>query len=84
MRYGTVPLVRSTGGLADTVTMGVNGFTFSHTDNFNDFFHMLSQAVSTYRHEPDVWFQLVEEGMLRPSGLTTMATHYLEVYNSLF
>ncbi|BAE80965.1 glycogen synthase [Chlamydia felis Fe/C-56] len=83
MRYGTVPLARATGGLADTVTPGINGFTFSHADNFNDFFRMLSQAVTTYRHEPDVWFQLVEEGMLRSSGLSTMAMHYLEIYNSL-
>ncbi|MFX7902629.1 glycosyltransferase, partial [Acinetobacter baumannii] len=30
MRYGTVPVVRKTGGLADTVTDGVNGFVFEH------------------------------------------------------
>lgn len=83
MRYGTVPLVRSTGGLADTVVTGINGFTFSQTDNFNDFLHMLTLAITTYRQEPDIWFQLVEEGMLRSSGLTTMAMHYLGVYNSL-
>ncbi|WP_348663131.1 glycogen synthase GlgA [Chlamydia vaughanii] len=83
MRYGTVPLVRSTGGLSDTVVSRINGFTFSQTENFHDFRSMLTTAVTIYRHEPDVWFQIIEEGMLRTSGLQTMALQYLGIYNSL-
>lgn len=83
MRYGTVPLVRKTGGLADTVFPGVNGFTFTQTDNFNEFRAMLSEALTTYRYEPDTWLNLIEEGMLRLSGLDLMAKHYKELYLSL-
>lgn len=83
MRYGTIPLVRSTGGLADTVIPHVHGLTFSHTENFHDFYHMLSSAISTYRHEPDVWFHMIEEGMQRHSGLNTMASQYVAIYSSL-
>ncbi|ACZ32839.1 glycogen/starch synthase, ADP-glucose type [Chlamydia pneumoniae LPCoLN] len=83
MRYGTVPLVRKTGGLADTVIPGVNGFTFFDTNNFNEFRAMLSNAVTTYRQEPDVWLNLIESGMLRASGLDAMAKHYVNLYHSL-
>ena len=36
MRYGSIPVVRATGGLADTVRAGVTGFTFLnyHADDF--------------------------------------------------
>lgn len=83
MRYGTVPLVRSTGGLADTVLPHIHGLTFSQTENFHDFYHMLSLAVSIYRHEPDIWFHMIEEGMQRSSGLETMASQYEKIYLSL-
>ncbi|ANH78741.1 glycogen synthase GlgA [Candidatus Chlamydia sanziniae] len=83
MRYGTVPLVRKTGGLADTVISDVNGFTFSSTENFNEFWEMLNRAVMTYRYEPDIWFNLIEEGMLRPLELDIVAEHYENLYRSL-
>ncbi|SPN74056.1 Probable glycogen synthase 2,glycogen synthase,Glycogen synthase,glycogen/starch synthase, ADP-glucose type,Starch synthase catalytic domain [Chlamydia serpentis] len=83
MRYGTVPLVRKTGGLADTVIPGVNGFTFSDTNNFKEFRDMLSNALTTYLEQPDIWFNLIEAGMLRESGLDTMAANYQNLYQSL-
>lgn len=83
MRYGTIPLVRATGGLADTVIPRIHGLTFSQTENFHDFYHMLSSAVSLYRHEPDIWFHMIEEGMQRSSGLEAMASQYVGIYSSL-
>lgn len=83
MRYGTVPLVRSTGGLADTIVNGENGFSFSQTENFQEFYTMLSSAVHTYHQEPDTWFEIMKHGMLYSADLQTMAAHYLDIYHSL-
>lgn len=80
MRYGTVPLVRATGGLADTVFQGVNGFTFYQTENFSEFRHMLSSAIHTYRFEPEQWFNLVEQGMNYQSDISLSAQLYENIY----
>ncbi len=44
MRYGSVPVVRATGGLADTVRHGVTGFTFSNY-SADDFWNALQEAA---------------------------------------
>ena len=71
MAYGTVPVVRCTGGLADTVVdydqstiqnMTATGF------RFNDFTaealeRCLSKAIRVYRDDKEVWNQMVQTGM---------------------
>ncbi|EPP34444.1 glycogen/starch synthase, ADP-glucose type family protein [Chlamydia ibidis] len=83
MRYGTIPLVRKTGGLADTVIDYQQGFTFSDITNPNEFHDMLDRAMNTYWHHPEIWHQLITQGMLRQSGLEKMAQDYVNIYNSL-
>ncbi|MBX3417966.1 MAG: glycogen synthase GlgA [Pirellulaceae bacterium] len=88
MAYGTVPVVRRTGGLADTVidasetaiAQGVaNGFSF------NAFLpqaleQSLARAVWTYQSQPDVWAQLVENGMNADWSWGQSARQYAELY----
>lgn len=61
MRYGTVPVVRRTGGLADTVTEGTNGFVFERRDT-EEFLAAVTRAVKAFR-KPTTWKKLVLAGM---------------------
>ncbi|MFZ5570922.1 MAG: glycogen synthase [Thermodesulfobacteriota bacterium] len=59
LKYGTLPIVRLTGGLADTIQDGVNGFTFfDYHPHF--LYETVRRACDTYRNRPDQW-----EGMMR-------------------
>lgn len=88
LRYGAVPIVRATGGLADTVTDATDenlasgiatGFSFvSYEPAALEF--ALSRAVSTYHHKPGIWGQLVEAGMRQDWSWGRSAERYLEVY----
>lgn len=89
MRYGTVPVVRETGGLRDTVlsynefTGEGNGFTFFNY-NAHDMLHTIQRAAEYYHHEPDVWKKLQERGMNGDYSWSRSARRYLELYESLF
>ncbi|CRH75181.1 Glycogen synthase [Chlamydia trachomatis] len=80
MRYGTVPLVRATGGLADTVANGINGFSFFNPHDFYEFRNMLLEAVTTYRTNHDKWQHIVRACLNFSSDLETAANKYLEIY----
>ena len=54
MRYGSVPVVRATGGLVDTVREGVSGFLFADY-TVEAFWGALSRALATYRTDPAAW-----------------------------
>ena len=85
MRYGNVPIVRATGGLADTVadfdarTMHGSGFVFHRYDPI-DFFGAIARALETYRH-PDAWHALMRQGMSRDSSWDAAARAYLDLYS---
>jgi|GEM_PF-4561009 len=61
MRYGTVPVVRQTGGLADTVKEGETGFVFTErtAEEFGD---ATARAIAAFR-DPDTWQKLVHTCM---------------------
>jgi starch synthase len=65
LRYGTIPIVRETGGLKDTIVDmnydfdNGNGFSFRDMDS-KAFFDALKRAVLTYRDEPGTWLELVK------------------------
>jgi starch synthase len=91
LRYGTVPVVHRTGGLADTVvdcqsrTLAnetANGFAF---DRFqaSDFECTLERACTTYRNDPDVWKQLVETGMRQDWSWNRSAEEYTRLYDEV-
>ena len=84
MRYGSVPVVRATGGLADTVhdfdarTKEGTGFVFHRYDPI-DFYGAVSRALETFRY-PDAWRALMRQGMSRDSSWDAAARTYLDLY----
>jgi len=88
MRYGTIPIVRETGGLRDTVlsyneyTGDGNGFTFFNY-NAHDMLHTIERAISYYNDHQDVWKTLQQRGMNGDYSWTHSAAEYLKIYQSL-
>ncbi len=80
MRYGTVPVVRRTGGLADTVFEGQNGFVFDHIIA-SDFAAATRRAIATF-HKPDAWRKLVIAGMNSDFGWTKSANQYVSMFEA--
>jgi starch synthase len=80
-RYGTVPLVRRVGGLADTVHDGVTGFVF---DEFTAtaFAEAVARAVIAYR-DRDQWFRMMRDGMARDFGWERSEERYRDVYRTV-
>ena len=68
MRYGSLPIVRETGGLKDTVipydyTTGKGtGFTF-YSYNAHDLFNAVERAVGLYRDYKEDWQKIVNNAM---------------------
>ena len=89
MRYGTVPIVRETGGLRDTVLSyneyngDGNGFTFFNY-NAHDMLHTIERAVSYYYDHPDVWKTLQNRGMNGDFSWKHSAGEYMSLYKTLF
>jgi starch synthase len=79
MRYGSVPVVRAVGGLADTVRPGVTGFTF-HNYSADDFWNALREALHIYRVDPESWRALQRQGMRCDNSWETSARAYQQVY----
>jgi starch synthase len=86
LRYGTLPLVRYTGGLADTVTdvsTGTgNGFTFGPIDG-GHFSSVLDRALGLYRHYPKEWAGGVKRAMAADNSWQRVAKEYLELYRTI-
>lgn len=87
LTYGTVPIVRETGGLKDTVmpwnefTGEGNGFSFANY-NAHDMLHVIHYALSCYRN-PAVWQQIVTNAMSADNSWEHSAKQYLELYEKL-
>ncbi len=81
MRYGTVPIVRATGGLADTVSEssgGQNGFTFVEYD-VDALVAAVRRAVGAFR-DAERWRAIVARGMARDASWDRAAEDYIGVY----
>ncbi|WP_333672759.1 glycogen synthase GlgA [Elioraea tepidiphila] len=88
MRYGTVPVVRRVGGLADTVVDGAvagdgeaTGFAFGGA-TLDDLIACLRQALDTFR-QPVSWRRLQRNAMRRDFGWQEPAKQYLALYQAL-
>ncbi|MCI0394576.1 MAG: glycogen synthase [Chloroflexi bacterium] len=79
MRYGTVPVVRATGGLADTVQDMVTGFTFSdyHTSAF---WHALQRATFVHNLDKESWRKIQLNGMTADYSWQRSALGYQQLY----
>ena len=88
MRYGTVPVVRETGGLRDTVlsyneyTGEGNGFTFFNY-NAHDMLNVINRGLDYYYNHKDVWRTLQWRGMTADFSWTASAEKYMELYHNL-
>lgn len=79
MRYGSVPVVRATGGLADTVQDGITGFTF--IDYSSDAFWVaLERAIFTYKEDEQSWRTIQRNGMLADYSWQKSAQGYQQLY----
>jgi starch synthase len=87
LRYGTVPVVRRVGGLADTVVNldqhalaqgTATGFVFEAARP-QDLYAALRWALACYHH-PSVWQRLMRAGMAQDFGWGHTAARYLELY----
>lgn len=82
MRYGTLPLVRLTGGLADTVVDGKNGFSFRQSDP-GEIINALKRAFTLYQANPLEWKKMVEEGARSNFTWTHSAALYRALYSEI-
>ncbi len=85
MRYGTVPIVRETGGLKDTVQPyeawrdAGTGFTFANYSSA-DMLHVIREAVYLYKDYPDAFARLRRRAMERDFSWNRSAGDYLKIY----
>ncbi len=82
MRYGTVPLVRKTGGLADTVFEGRNGFSFGAA-TVEALHEALDRSFACWKWEPKRWQTLVRNGMSEDLSWQKPSEAYERLYASL-
>jgi len=90
LKYGAVPVVRETGGLADTVvdatedeieSRSATGFSLESFDA-DSLDAVLRQACDVFRYRPEVWSAIVETGMHEDWSWTRTAHEYLLLYES--
>ncbi|MBQ1743261.1 MAG: glycogen synthase GlgA [Oscillospiraceae bacterium] len=88
MRYGTVPIVRETGGLKDTVHAYEawngegNGFTFADY-NAGDMAHVICEAIDLYHDNRTAFKKLQKRGMNEDFSWTRSAAEYHNIYESI-
>lgn len=87
MRYGTVPIVRSTGGLTDTVKDydahpgAGNGFAFTPY-RAEDLKETVERALRLYREDPGAWDRLARRDMEIDHSWAKSGADYLELYQA--
>jgi starch synthase len=88
MRYGTVPIVRAVGGLADTVfdvatyNGDANGYVFDGADH-SALESALVRAVGLWNHHPREFRQLIERGMRCDYSWNHAGEQYLKIYEHI-
>ncbi len=88
LKYGTVPIVRATGGLDSTIdewnpdTRTGNGFKFQGLDP-EEFLAAIQRALTVFRDDKEAWQTLMRNGMTTDHSWTQPAQEYLEVYNQV-
>ena len=77
MRYGTLPIVRATGGLKDTVQECENGFAFEHRSR-RELVDAVTRAFGAFGTPK--WYELVSTAMNQDFGWEASAKRYVELY----
>ncbi|MCL2671013.1 MAG: glycogen synthase GlgA [Clostridiales bacterium] len=88
LRYGTIPIVRETGGLRDSIQPynrfedSGNGFSFRNY-NAHEMLYALEEAVEYYHCDKEMWERLVQRAMACDFSWTTSAKAYLRLYQDI-
>ena len=87
-RYGTIPVVRSTGGLADSIIAhnegsreGGNGFVF-HTYNAHEMLYVLKDAIYTFGKKEE-WSKIMKNAMTTDFSWDRSAGEYERLYDNM-
>ena len=88
LRYGSIPLVRETGGLKDTIepynefeNKG-NGFSFTNF-NAHDMMNVIRYALNVYRNNKENWQKLIKRAMRCNYSWEKAAKNYIDIYENL-
>lgn len=87
LKYGTIPIVRSTGGLADTVVDYTTnpkegtGFSFKKYDS-NELFMAVQSAVETYK-EKTIWREILKRAMNQDFSWQNSSREYIKLYSKI-
>ncbi len=88
MKFGTLPIVRETGGLKDTVTpynkftgVGV-GFSFKN-NNYDEMHQTISQAIDLFNNHPEAFNDMIHQAMHVHHSMDKMAKQYENLYQKL-
>ena len=87
MKYGTIPIIRETGGLADTLKEYIpykfegTGFTF-YQYNADDMSNAITRALNTYNSQPH-WDKIRQNAMDQDFSITNTAEKYIDLFNSI-
>jgi len=86
--YGSVPIVRETGGLADTVyefdskTGEGNGFLFKDF-NKDSMMKSILKALNFYHNEPKLWHKIIKNGMRSNFSWINSSKNYIDLYRKV-
>ncbi len=89
LAYGTVPIVRATGGLKDTVEPfdkkkgSGTGFVFENFET-QDLIDAVKQAIDVYANDPKVWLKLVKKGMKADFSWQKSTKKYITLYKKIY
>jgi len=87
LNYGTIPVVRETGGLADTVkrfsekTKEGNGFVFKKY-SADEFLGEIKRALKVYQ-DKETWNKIIKAGMKEDFSWNSSAKKYIELYKTI-
>ena len=88
MRYGTLPIVRETGGLKDTVeayneyTGEGTGFSFKNFSS-HDLIKVIDYAKDVYYNKKDEWKKLMKASMKKDYSWKVSAEKYISMYKEI-
>lgn len=88
MRYGTLPIVRETGGLKDTVAAyneyenTGDGFSFANY-NAHDMLHVIKYALDVFENHKDRWQEMMQRAMRHDFSWRASAKEYEKLYDML-
>ena len=81
-RYATIPVVRETGGLYDSIKpygAGGNGFTFASTNPY-DMLYVIHEAIDLYRNK-EAWTKLMQTALTTDFSWSYSANEYKKLYD---